>query len=477
MSLTLSRRTDITLDAVRRVAWDDESVRIAPDALERIAAARASFLKLLDSDPNIVVYGVTSGYGQGAAKRLTAEERRRQAKRTPIAAGVSFGEPLPARVVRAIVLARLANFIEGHAAVRPKLAEAVAGLLDDGPLPQVPSLGNGGAGEILPLTHLFADLGERVGLEEKEGLALINGSPVSAALIADAALAARARTELAHEVFALALEAFKAPLEAYAPALDGLWGDPDEAASLQRIRHLLDGGRPERRPYQAPVSFRILPRHLGRTLRALRQAETAAAISLASVTDNPVYVPPDAAHPLGQILSNGGYQNAMAYPALDELAASWADLCLLAERQTHKMLEGRVSHLPDGLLTRPNDDRYMGALPMAQVGFGERARHAAQRTFLPGSESGGFGQNDVASPTMQAWAKERDAAQSLEACLAILAVVASQALYVTERPAPPHLASLLAEIRQIVPPLERQRMLGPDCERLAQAFNRRVFAL
>lgn len=214
MALTLVNRTDVTLDAVRRVAWGDELVALAPEALERMRAARATFLKLLDSDPNIVIYGVTSGYGQRAHVRFTPDERRRHAARPPRAAGVSFGDPLPERVVRAIVLARLANFVEGHAAVRPELAQAVAGMLDSGPLPQVPSLGNGGAGEVLPLSHLFAELAERVGPQEKESLALINGSPVSAALVADAALAARARVALAHEVFALSAEAFKAPLEA-----------------------------------------------------------------------------------------------------------------------------------------------------------------------------------------------------------------------------------------------------------------------
>lgn len=276
--------------------------------------------------------------------------------------------------------------------------------------------------------NFFAELGERFGLQEKETLGLINGSPVSAALIADAALAARARIELAHEIFALLIEAFKAPFDAYAPALDQLWGEADEADALQRLRHLLEGAVGERRSYQAPVSFRIVPRHLGGALRALRQAGQAATVSRAAVTDNPVYVPPDADHPLGQILSNGGYQNTMAYPALDELAASWADLCRLAERQAHKLLDGRISQLPDGLLTRKDDDRYMGTLPMAMVGYGEAARHAAQRTFLPGSESGGFGQNDVASLTFLAWTRERDAGEALTACLAVLAMIASQAL-------------------------------------------------
>ena len=106
---------------------------------------------------------------------------------------MSFGEPLPERVARGIVLARLANFLGGHAAVSARLIEAVASLLDSGRvLPSVPAQGNGGSGEILALSHLFGPLIESVDPGEKEGLALINGSPCAAALVADAAVAAAA---------------------------------------------------------------------------------------------------------------------------------------------------------------------------------------------------------------------------------------------------------------------------------------------
>jgi len=45
-----------------------------------------------------------------------------------------FGEVVPERVARAIVLARLANFVDGHAAVTSELACAVASMLDGAPL-------------------------------------------------------------------------------------------------------------------------------------------------------------------------------------------------------------------------------------------------------------------------------------------------------------------------------------------------------
>ena len=168
--VTLTRRSDITLKNFEAVAWRGEGVRLAPEALTRIAAARAAFMRLIE-DPAITIYGVTSGYGSRAGQRLKPEDRKRHAAQPNHGTAATFGEPFPKRVTRGFVLARLANFLEGHAAVRPKLAEAVAAMLDQGSLPDVPAIGNSGAGEILALGHLFMALGESVGLEEKEHLA------------------------------------------------------------------------------------------------------------------------------------------------------------------------------------------------------------------------------------------------------------------------------------------------------------------
>jgi len=479
--ITLHRRGDITLQAFEAVAWQGEAVAFAPEALQRIAAARAAFERLIDTDSTVNVYGVTSGYGARASQRLKPEERRAHAAVPNHGTAATFGESFPKRVTRGFVLARLANFIEGHAAVRPKLAEAVAGMLSTGSLPEVPAMGNSGAGEILALGHLFAALGEQVGLEEKEHLALINGSPCAAALVADSALAARRRVTIAKEIFALSAEAFKAPLEAYDAALQVLWNDPSENEALEAIRGLIAGGTPERRPYQAPVSFRIVPRILGRAIRARDAAAQAATVSLGSVTDNPVYLPPgsggsdDARFPNGRVLSNGGYHNGMATPALDDLAASWADLCTLAERQSAKLLDGKVSLLPDYLRDSPDDPREFIPLPMVAVGLGERARHAAQRSFLPGAESGGFGQNDVGVATALAWQKETTAARALDGCLAVLGLIALEALSVTGRTAPPALRNRADFIRRHVPPIVKLRALGPDLGRLAEAITLEIY--
>ena len=145
---------------------------------------------------------------------------------SPVGAAASWGEPLPDRVTRAIVFARLTNFVEGHAAVSPAIAQGVAAMLEGGPLPAVPARGQGGAGEILSLSHLFIDLVERVEPEEKDVMCLVNGSPSATGLVVDAALRAEARLERAADVFALSFEGFNAPLGHLHAELEGYWATP-----------------------------------------------------------------------------------------------------------------------------------------------------------------------------------------------------------------------------------------------------------
>jgi histidine ammonia-lyase len=171
----------------------------------------------------------------------------------------------------------------------------------------------------------------------------------------------------------------------------------------------------------------------------------------------------------------------MAAPALDDLAAVWADLCLLGDRHSAKLLDGRVSHLPDHLLVgrQPGESDghgNVGYIPMASNGYSEAARSAAQTTFIPGGDSGASGQDDVATPSFLAWSKEMRAGRCADASLAMLAVMASQALHVTERDAPPHLGEFLALVRSHVPPVDADRVLGPELKRLAAAFEAHVFA-
>jgi histidine ammonia-lyase len=469
VTVVLDGRESFTLDAVRRVAWEGEDVRFSERAWAAMTRARESFMRLVNEDPTVFIYGVTTGYGEAAKTRLDAEGRRALAQRPPYGKRFGFGGRFPDRVVRAMILTRLTNYVEGNAAITPAVAQQVADMLDGRPLPEVPLYGQVGAGEVITLLNLFWHL-HGVELAEKDGGCLINGSPISSALVADTALRARNRLRLAHRVLALSIEAIDAPLEAYDPALRALWGDEHETEALDALNALLAGARTEgRRFYQAPVSWRVVPRVLGQAHRALANAEEAAEIALRAVTDNPVYVLPDERHPLGRVFSTGGYHNGSAYPAIGWLAAAWADLCGLLSRQAMKLHRPDVSLLPAGLRADGSPFSTFG-YAMAASWYGEAARDAASSTFLPPDESGS-GQDDVALPTATAWIKEVRASEALDACLASLAVVASQAFHVTGREPAPPLRPFLAGVRSRVGPVVDLDDTGTEAEPLLAAFT------
>ena len=229
MTVVVDTREDFTIENFRRVALGGESVEIGPVARRVMGGARAGFIALLDSDRTAFLYGITTRAGLEVTVAIPAEDQLAYARSFGGRSGRGFGGGfLDERVVRGILFARLSDFVEGNAKVRPIVAERVAAMLDL-PLPLVPLDGQVGAGEVLPMRHVTMALSD-LEFEEGEGMALINGSPASSALVADAALHPRHRLDLAEQFFAFSIEAINAPLEAYDEVLESLWGDADETA-------------------------------------------------------------------------------------------------------------------------------------------------------------------------------------------------------------------------------------------------------
>ena len=474
MTVTINAHSDLTLEAFGRVAWDKEGVTLGPPVLQKLKAARADFLELIDQ-PNITIYGVNTGYGQRAKNRLDAQGRRDQASQPTHYRASSWGDPLPDRVVRGIVFARLANFVDGHAAVSPHVAEGVAAMLADPLQPLIPARGQGGAGEILSLSHLFVRLASKSSLGEKDMLSLLNGSPAASALIADVALSAQTRLNIATEVLALGAEAFNVPRGHFAIELETYWNNPHDAWALRTLRELIEGSQNDaRRPYQTPVSIRILPRILGQARLATRAAETVAQQSLAAITDNPIVIPKHERQTAEAVISTGGYHNAQVPAAIDAMVAAYTNLIVLTGRIAAKLLDASTSLLPQHL-GYPEKGSYLGCLPMAIVGYEEEARMLAAPTLLPGSESGGFGQDDVASPVFLAWRKFDRVGELLELSLASLAPIALRALEVSNRRVPPKLEQLSRLVAEQFPEASTEIPFGLDINNLAQHFRRRIY--
>jgi histidine ammonia-lyase len=468
LGVRLARRADIDLDAFRRVAWEGEGVTITPAALALIGDRRARFEAFIAAHPERRLYGINVHAGDGSHRPLDDAARRDYAR--GMQSAVSFGEPLPNRVVRGIVLSRLTNFVEGHSGVTAGLAEAVAAMLDGRPLPEVPRHGNGGSGEIPALGALFGSIGSERQLQLKESMSLINGSPCASALTADVSLCAADLIGWAQRLFGLAAAALGVSAELFDARLDELWGDPFQARALRALRGQLGGavaggvaggGDAEGSPghVQPPVSFRIIPRVVGNALRVLADAQTAARISLGAVSDNPTLL--FDGDELVDIVSTGGFHNGTAAPVIDSLAATVADLSALALHQLHRLQESRAA-LPGF------DATNLGILQMAANGYAEEARAACAPSLLG---LGGRGQNDVPSPSFIAFNRYQRVHGFAAGTLACLACIAAQSLHQTGRSAPPSLGETFESISALSPLLTERRSLGPELAALTELLT------
>ena len=480
MTVTLNTLADLNLTNARRVAHAGESIAIGETARATMDRTRAAYEAMLEAEPDLFIYGTTTGAGTLAKTRVAPAERRAFAEsfRALDPRGHNFGpEALPDGLVRLMIMARLANFISGHGAVRPLVAERVAALLD-GPLPRVPLRGMSAPGEILPLFHLYGDLPGEDWMPG-EPMSLINGSPCAAATVADVALTARARLDQTVRVFALAVEAIAAPLGHYEKALGRLWNNPHDAAAVYALADALAGVPTEgRREYQAPVTWRVMPRVLGQAFDAVAHLEEVATQSLAAVSANPVYLFPgesddDGPSGHGRSVSTGGYHNGRAHPAIDAVNAAFAELVTLAGHLASQMHDARATLLPNNLRD-DSDGSPAGTnlLAWLMTDYVETARHMAQPTLLPASAFASQGQTDIAEPVFTAWEKHQRIMECMDSGGAIVAAVSVRALDLMRRADPPALAAMGRKLRALLPAdgFQRGRAWGGNLDAIRQAF-------
>ena len=190
---------DLTLEAVREVALERRPVLLAPDARERVNAAR-TVVDTLVAD-NQVSYAITTGVGKLSDVRIAGDQIRELQINLVRSHAVGVGEPLSIPETRAMMLLRANSLSKGFSGVRGVAIDTICELLTRGVTPWVPSQGSVGAsGDLAPLAHLAlllvgegechdgkggriagADALKAAGikpiiLEAKEAVSLINGT-------------------------------------------------------------------------------------------------------------------------------------------------------------------------------------------------------------------------------------------------------------------------------------------------------------
>ena len=470
------------------------TIVIAPEALARVAAARAVVERALARGDTL--YGVNTGFGKLANVRITDDRLDLLQVNLIRSHAAGVGAPLPAEVVRAMMLLRANVLLRPTSGVRPALPEALVAMLNAGILPVVPEQGSVGAsGDLAPLSHLAqaligegdvvtaggggctaAEALEKAGLAPfrlapKEGLAFINGTQAQTALLALLVHDAESLWRTALGAAAMSLEALRGtptPLDERIHASRPHEGQRHAAALMRRLltgSEIRESHRENDPRVQDAYSLRCAPQIQGAVGDAIAFARRVVEVELNASTDNPLVFGG------GDVLSGGNFHGQPVAQALDFLAIALTTLQALAERRVERLVNPDLSQgLPAFLTADPglSSGLMMVQITAASLVAESRAlAHPASTGSIPTDAN----QEDFVPMGMAAAVKARRILANAQRVIAAELLCAAQGLEFLLPLRPGRgVETLYRRIRKPpdgVPPLTADRPPGPDLERVA----------
>ena len=488
----------LSIDDVHLVAVDHAPVALADAARKRVGATRRIVDELVRRRE--VVYGVTTGFGKLSEVSVPPERLAELQVNLVRSHAAGVGPLLPEREVRAMMLLRANVIAKGHSGARAELIDLLLGMLNAGVHPPIPEQGSVGAsGDLAPLAHLaLALIGEGdlfrgparapaasvmrdVGLTPltlgpKEGITLINGTQAHTAVAALAVHDARRLWTTAHVSGAMSLEGLLGTPTAFDDRLHEARGQRGQRRSAALLLELLadseirESHRHDDPRVQDAYALRCMPQVHGAVLDALDFAGGMVAAELNAATDNPLVFED------GSILSGGNFHGQPVAMALDVLAIALTNLATIAERRIDRLVHPDLNQGLPPFLT--GDAGVSSGFMMAQVTAAALASeckvlsHPASVDTIPTDGS----KEDVVPMAMGAAWKLRRVIDNVSHVLAIELMCAAQAIDCRAPLVPGRgVAAAHQRVRELIPPLERDRVLSSDIAAVTAAVRQGWF--
>jgi histidine ammonia-lyase len=491
---------DLTLEEVREVATEHRPVLLAPDARERVNAAR-SVVDALVAD-NQVSYAITTGVGKLSDVRIAGDQIRELQINLVRSHAVGVGEPLSIPETRAMMLLRGNSLSKGNSGVRAAVIDTICELLTRGVTPWVPSQGSVGAsGDLAPLAHLALLLvgegechdgkGGCVGgtdalkaagikplvLEAKEAVSLINGTQAMLAVGTLSLLAAEILVDSADVIGAMACDALKGTDAAFDDRIHKARPHNGQIATAANLRKLLEGSaiRESHRDcgrVQDAYSLRCMPQVHGAVRDTLAHCRAVFEIETNSAVDNPlVFRDPKSKDDEADVISGGNFHGEPVAFALDFLGIALSALAGISERRLERMVNPALSEgLPPFLAPGAglNSGFMMPQVTAAAlVSENKVLAHPASVDSITTSGN----KEDYVSMGMGAAIKLKKIVENTRNALAIEAMAAAQALdLLAPLKSSKRLQRAHAAIRAVSPALNKDRVMYPDFARIAEVI-------
>jgi histidine ammonia-lyase len=496
--------SSLTLEQLLAIADGGAPVGLADAARGRVRASRAVVDRRAQQDEP--AYGINTGFGSFADVKIPPDALEALQLNLLRSHAAGLGAPLPARTVRATMALRANVLAKGFSGIRLETIEALIALLNHRVHPRVPARGSVGAsGDLAPLAHLAlvligegevlgdaaqeeeeeedarkarprlsgAEALQRAGLAPitlgpKEGLALINGTQPSTAVLALALCAAEQIARAADIAAALSIDALRGSIHPFERRIHEARPFRGQLRSAANIDALLRGSGINQShehcgKVQDAYSLRCAAQVHGAARDALRFVRETVEIEANSATDNPMVFADT-----GDIVSGGNFHGAPIAIAADLLAAAIVPLATISERRTDRLVDPTLSGLP-AFLTRAGG--LHSGFMMAQVTAAAIASelkslaHPAGVDTIPTSAN----KEDHVSMSMTAALKAARAVGRAREVIAIEILCACQAIdLLAPLVTSPPLKRIHDLVRARVPMLGDDRAPAPDIVAIAE---------
>ena len=159
----------LSIKDIISVAYNTSRVKLSKIFAHNIQRKREYIEKISGEEKTI--YGVTTGVGALATKKISVQEAKKLQEKILVSHAVGYGCFLDDKIVRAAMFIRANMLSRGYSGVRPEIIVLLCGLLNENVVPCVPRYGSVGAsGDLAPLAHIAL-----VVVGSHHGYARING--------------------------------------------------------------------------------------------------------------------------------------------------------------------------------------------------------------------------------------------------------------------------------------------------------------
>lgn len=160
----------MTTEILQKIIEEDWEIDLSPHAWKAVEKSRKIIEEMM-SDPNRVVYGINTGFGNFADKIITQEQRSQLQINLVRSHSVGVGNPIPLKTVKRMTILRINTLAKGRSGIHPTNLQRMIKAYNANLIPMIPEKGTVGAsGDLAPLSHLaLGMIGEGLSWNEEEG--------------------------------------------------------------------------------------------------------------------------------------------------------------------------------------------------------------------------------------------------------------------------------------------------------------------